>query len=159
MKPANPSDTDNQTLSALELAQRASATMHASDRAAHHNGIEILEVSPGQACLQMRIQDYMVNGLDVCHGGYIFLLGDTAMAHASNSHNQVALAASAAIDWLQPGQLGDYLTATASQQTLSGRTGIYYVEIRNQADQLIALLRGKTQQIRQQVVVDARHQP
>ncbi|MEM7404499.1 MAG: hydroxyphenylacetyl-CoA thioesterase PaaI [Pseudomonadota bacterium] len=129
------------------VARTASAAMHASDHAAQHLGIAIETVAPGFARLSMTVAPYMVNGLDVCHGGFVFVLADTAMAHASNSHNQMALAANASIDWLKPGYAGDVLTAEAREQTLSGRTGLYDVRITNGAGELIALFRGKTRQM------------
>ena len=148
-----PSDQPvTQNLSPTAAAALASAAMHVNDRCAQHNGIDVVEVRAGFAQVRMTVRDYMVNGLEVCHGGYIFVLADTAMAHASNSHNQVALAASASIDWLLPGRLGDQLTASAKEQALNGRTGIYAIEVRDQHDQLIALFRGRTQQRRDTIV-------
>ena len=134
-------------VSAAEAASRASATMHAQDAAAAALGIEIVAVAPGRAEVAFVVEPYMLNGHDICHGGYIFLLADTAMAHASNSHNRNAVASTAGIDWLRPGQRGEKLTARAEEQAMSGRTGIYDVRVTNDSDELIAVFRGKTRQV------------
>ncbi|MEZ5227400.1 MAG: hotdog fold thioesterase [Acidimicrobiales bacterium] len=63
----------------------AAHSMLAADAAAMSLGITIDEVSVGHAVLTMTVTAGMVNGLEVCHGGVIFTLADTAMAVASNA--------------------------------------------------------------------------
>ena len=133
-------------LSPQELAERAAAAMLANDRASRHIGIALEEVSPGAATLGMTVADHHLNGLDVCHGGYIFSLADTAMAFASNSYNTPALAQIAQVSFLAPARLGDRLTAIATEAARPGRTGVYDVEVRNQAGAQIALFRGHSEQ-------------
>jgi acyl-CoA thioesterase len=146
------STLDTKHLSAQDLASRASQAMHANDASAEALGIEILQVHPGRASVAFTVQPHMLNGHDICHGGYIFLLADSAMAHASNSHNRNAVASAAGIDWLRPAKRGARLVARAEEQTLSGRTGIYDVRITNDGDELIAIFRGKTRQIKGELV-------
>ncbi len=89
----------------------------------------------------------MVNGHDICHGGLIFALADTAFAFACNSYGDNALAASASIDFLAPGREGDVLTATAREVWRSGRSGIYESVVANQRNETIAIFRGRSQRI------------
>ena len=84
-----------ETVTPSEAAARASAAMHANDAAAQALGMEVTHVDTGAATVTCDVQPHMVNGHDICHGGYIFLLADTAMAHASNSHNINAVASAA----------------------------------------------------------------
>ena len=57
-------------------------------------GAELAEHnSPGQATLQMTVRPEYTNGHGICHGGYIFLLADTAFAYSCNSYNLRAVAA------------------------------------------------------------------
>ena len=97
------------------------------------------------------MEDHLVNGLEVCHGGYIFSLADTAMAFASNSANIPNLAQSAQITFLAPARLGDRLTAIATETARAGRNGIYDVAVRNQTGVLIAVFRGQTRAIKGEV--------
>lgn len=92
----------------------------------------------------MPVRSDMCNGFAIMHGGMTFLLADTAMAFASNSDNQVALAASAEIDWLAPVHAGDVLTATAERRWSNGRTTVWDIAVSNQAGDQVALFRGRT---------------
>jgi acyl-CoA thioesterase len=88
----------------------------------------------------------MVNGLDVCHGGLVFSLADTAMAFASNAWldtGQSAFAIHADIDWLRPARLGDTVVARATLTAQPGRTAVYDVNV-TIGDELIAVFRGRT---------------
>lgn len=98
-------------LSPLELAQESARIMWAEDTATRHVGMQLLEVAPGRARLCFTVRDEFTNGHGMCHGGYIFMLADSAFAFACNSHNQRAVAASAAIEFIAAAQRGDLLTA------------------------------------------------
>jgi acyl-CoA thioesterase len=139
-------------LSPDEVAARASTTMHAADSAAQFVGLQVQEVRRGFAKLALTVRPEMLNGHQICHGGYMFILADTALAHASNSYNQVAVAATASIEFLRPVHLDDTLTGIAEEQVLQGRNGIYDVRVTNQRDELVALFRGKTRLIRGKIV-------
>ena len=88
-------------------ASEVSAAMHREDRFAQHMGMTIEEVSLGTARLSMVIRDEMANGHDMGHGGSIFSLADTAMAHACNSYNCVAVAVSCSIEFIAAAKRGD----------------------------------------------------
>lgn len=138
-----------------DLAMRASRAMHADDHLAHHLGMHIEACSPGGARLSLRVEQHMVNGHDICHGGIIFSLADTALAHASNSYNQRAVAAGCSIEFMSPGKLGDTLTATATEQARAGRNGHYDVRVVNQNATLIALFKGRTRTVGGDIVPPA----
>lgn len=76
------------------------------------------------------------------------MLADSAFSYACNSHNKVAVASSCNIDFLRPAHQGDTLTATAVEQALIGRSGVYDVRVENNKGELVALFRGKSAQIR-----------
>lgn len=126
--------------------------MHARDHVAQEFGIELQEIGPGFARMAMRVGPKMLNGHGICHGGLIFTLADTAFAYACNSYNQIALAASCAIEFLAPGQVDDLLTATAQEQSLTGRSGIYDVTVTNSKNERIALMRGRSQRIKGEII-------
>lgn len=131
-----------------ERAQRSAEVLFASDHAARHLGIELKDIGPGRAQLQMRVLQNMLNGHASCHGGFLFTLGDAAFAFACNSFNQVAVASSASIEFLSPAYLDDLLTAEASMQYQGGRSGLYDVLISNERGERIALFRGRSQRLR-----------
>lgn len=117
-------------------------------------GIEPVAVAPGRARVRMRVRPEFVNAVGVCHGGYLFLLADTAFAFACNSHNQKAVAASAGIDFVAPALGGEILVAEASEQHRAGRSGVYDVRVTNEAGVLVALFRGRSATIKGQHLED-----
>jgi len=75
-------------LSSDDLARACADAMWKEDEASQGLGMEILEVKAGEAVLAMTIQPHMVNGHGIAHGGFIFLLADSAFAFACNSRNE-----------------------------------------------------------------------
>jgi acyl-CoA thioesterase len=129
------------TLSPDDLARACAEAMWKEDDASQGLGMEIVDVRCGQATLTMTVQPHMVNGQRLAHGGFIFLLADSAFAFACNSHNERAVAAQCDIAFIKPGRLGDTLVATAREISRNGRSGIYDVRV-SAGDQVIAEFRG-----------------
>jgi acyl-CoA thioesterase len=119
------------------------ATMFAADQASRGLGMELVELGEGRAVLQMRIARTMINGHDIAHGGYVFLLADSAFACACNSRGPVTVAAGAEISFLRAVREGDVLTATAAERVSYGRSGIYDVTVRR-GDEVVAEFRGRS---------------
>jgi acyl-CoA thioesterase len=120
--------------------------MFNDDRASRSLGMELVEVGDGRAVVRMRVTAEMVNGHAIAHGGYVFLLADTAFACACNSYGPVTVAASADITFVAPARAGDLLTAYAEERTRFGRSGIYDVSVRR-GDEVIAEFRGHSRAI------------
>jgi acyl-CoA thioesterase len=102
----------------------------------------------------MLVREDMVNGHNICHGGFVFTLADSAFAFCCNSYNLVTVAAGATIDFLAPAQIGDRLFATAKELWRSRRTGLYEIEVTNQGGSLVALFRGRSHQLKGNVLPD-----
>ena len=130
--------------SPVETAKLSAAAMYAADRASQLLGIEITDVGPGRATARMHVTDTMINGHDVAHGGYVFLLADTAFAFACNSYGRVSLAAAADIVFVAPARIGDDLVAEAVERVRFGRTGIYDVVVRRITGDVVAEFRGQS---------------
>jgi acyl-CoA thioesterase len=117
-----------------------------ADQASRRLGIEVLEAGDGRATAQMLVTNDMVNGHAIAHGGYVFLLADTAFACACNSRGPVTVAAGADITFVAPAREGDLLVATAEERTRYGRSGIYDITVRR-GDEVIAEFRGRSRTI------------
>ena len=133
------------------LAELAGRTMFERDPASRALGMQLAAVGPGYARMTMPVRADMINGHAICHGGYIFMLADSAFAFACNSHNQSTVAAGCSIEFLAPAREGDLLAAEAREQTLSGKSGVYDIRVVNQDGRVIALVRGKSHRIGGQV--------
>jgi len=124
--------------------------MFADDQASNALGIELVEAAEGHAVATMRITETMVNGHDIAHGGYVFLLADTTFACACNSHGPVTVASGAEISFVAAGKLGDHLIATATERTRYGRNGIYDVTVHRETPdgpEVVAEFRGRSRTI------------
>ncbi|MEU3661327.1 hydroxyphenylacetyl-CoA thioesterase PaaI [Streptomyces sp. NPDC032940] len=121
--------------------------MFAADEASRRLGIELLERGTGTAVVRMTVTPAMVNGHGIAHGGYVFLLADTAFACACNSHGPVTVAAGADIVFVAPAHEGDVLVATAEERTRYGRSGVYDVSVRR-GEEVVAEFRGRSRSVR-----------
>lgn len=119
------------------------AAMFEADAASRGLGMELLETGDGTAVVRMRVGPAMINGHGIAHGGYVFMLADTAFACASNSRGEVAVAASADISFIAPARAGDVLVATAAERVSYGRSGIYDVSVRR-GSEVVAEFRGRS---------------
>ena len=129
------------------LAELAGKTMYERDPASQALGMLLDEIRPGYARMSMRVRGDMLNGHATCHGGYIFMLADSAFAFACNSHNFNTVGAGCSIDYLSPGREGDVLVAEAVEQALQGKTGVYDIKVTNQDGRTVALFRGKSHRV------------
>lgn len=135
-----------------QLASRCAESMFERDWTAQALDMKIIEVREGYAKLSMVVRKDMSNGHAICHGGMIFTLADTAFAYSCNSYNKVTVAAGCNIEYAAPGKLGDNLIAEAKKVSLTGRSGIYDVTISNSEGDAIAFFRGKSRQIKGEVI-------
>ena len=134
------------------IAELVGAGMLAEDRASRGLGMKIEAMGPGYARMTMMVRSDMLNGFKICHGGFISTLADSAFAFACNSYNLTTVASGCAIDFLAPAHEGDMLTATAIEQSVTGRTGVYDIDVTNQRGERIALFRGKSYRIKGSVM-------
>ena len=131
-----------------QTAERVRDGMLAKDRTTRALGMRIIAVSPGGATLAMPVREDMLNGHDICHGGLIATLADSAFAFACNSYDELTVASSFSIDLIAPGRLGDVLTARCSEVSKAGRTGVYDTEVTNQRGERVAVFRGRSHTVK-----------
>lgn len=134
-------------LSADEIARRSAEAMWARDDASKWLGLSLDEVGPGRAVMSFTVEKHHTNGHDICHGGYIFTLADSAFAFACNSHNRIAVAQHNTISFVAPARRGDRLSAVAREIVLQGRSGICDVRVTDQDGKVIAEFRGASRTI------------
>ena len=125
-----------------KLAIKVVEKMLADDAFSQWLGMEVEDIKPGYAELQMRVRPEMVNGFNVAHGGVAFSLADSALAFASNSYGRVALAIENNISFVKKITAGDILTAKTEELSKGNRIAVYNVTVENQDGNQIALFRG-----------------
>ena len=136
-----------------QVAEATRDHMWKGDRASQGLGMTVVAISQGAATLTMTVRPDMLNGHDICHGGFITTLADSAFAFACNAYNEITVASGFDISIVAPAREGDVLTAVCTEQNKTARTGVYDVEVRNQAQQRIALFRGRSYTMKGKPVV------
>jgi acyl-CoA thioesterase len=140
-------------MSPKEVADAVGVGMYANDRASRALGMKVEAIAPGSATLTMIVRDDMLNGFDICHGGFITLLADSAFAFACNSRNALTVAAGLDVEFIASAHGGDVLTARASEAHLAGRNGVYDIDVTNQRGERIAMVRGRSHALKGREVV------
>jgi acyl-CoA thioesterase len=132
---------------AQRTAERACERLWSRDAASRGLGMAILAVGPGYARIAMTVRADMLNGHEICHGGYVFLLADSAFAFACNSYDRATVAAGGSVEFLAPARLGERLTATAREVERARRAGLYDIEVVGEGERRIALVRGRSYEL------------
>ena len=135
-----------------EVARRCADKMYSADAASKALGIVVDVQAAGHAVAKMAVRSDMINGFDVCHGGLIFTLADTAFAFACNGYDRLTFAAAADIEFLRPAKLGDELEAVAREDYRGSKTGLYTIEVRNQREEVVAMFRGRSASIEETIL-------
>lgn len=118
-------------------------------------GIKVLDISLGSCTCSMTVKRDMVNGFGILHGGVIFALADSALAFASNSHGRLSLALKVSISFIKRVRIGEILIATANEEYLGQKTGLYRIYIINEKEEKVAIFDGTVYRTsRQSVDID-----
>lgn len=123
-------------------AMRCAGAMWTADACARGLGVVLVEVAPGRAVVDLVLDERMANGHGTAHGGVLFTLADSAFALAANSRDRRTVAHEASIHFLKPAAIGTKLRAEATERTLSGRSGVFDVTVRDAAGEVVAEFRG-----------------
>ena len=157
MADATPVRTQTTMTDPQRLAEACAAAMFEKDHAARHLGMTVEAVGPGTATLAMTVDERMINGHAICHGGIIFTLADTAFAYACNAYNRTTVAQHCTVTFLSPAKLGNRLSAAAVERSRAGRNGIYDIRVTDQDGGLIAEFRGHSRSIQGTVIPEEGH--
>lgn len=105
-----------------EIARARVAELCEADRTFQEAGMEVVAVDETGVELQMVVREGMTNGAGVLHGGWIFLLADTAFAYTAATQAPGTLTTDADIRFHRPARLGDRITAVAQVVERVGAT-------------------------------------
>ncbi|HQF29802.1 MAG TPA: hotdog fold thioesterase [Bacteroidia bacterium] len=129
-------------MDAKSIAEKVVGKMFDNDWFSQWLGIERVLVEPGKCILRMKIRKEMLNGFAIAHGGITYSLADSALAFASNSHGRQSVSVETSISHTVALKEGDEITATAEEQSLTNKIGIYIITVRNTSGATVALFKG-----------------
>ena len=116
--------------------------MYNGDAFSQWLGIERIEDAPGRSVLRMTVRPEMTNGFNIAHGGITFSLADSALAFACNSQGKKSVSIECSINHIKQVNVGDVLTAVATESTKSIKLGVYHIVVTNQDGVEVALFKG-----------------
>jgi acyl-CoA thioesterase len=129
----------------VAFAQR----MWDDDVASRGLGMQVTALEQDHAVVRMPVRADMVNGHDICHGGFIFTLADSCFALACNSRGATTVASGADITFIAPARRDEVLVAEGRVRAAFGRSGLTDVTVTRESDgQLIAEFRGRSRSLR-----------
>ncbi|MFM9422791.1 MAG: hotdog fold thioesterase [Bacteroidota bacterium] len=126
----------------MTAAEQIVSEMMARDSMSQWMGIQVITISPGNCKLEMVVREPMLNGFRIAHGGVAYALADTALAFASNAHGIKCYSVETSISHVKTVELNDTLTTKVEEKSLSKRIGIYWIEVLNQRNEVVALFKG-----------------
>jgi acyl-CoA thioesterase len=104
--------------------------------------VEVISISQGSCTLKCIVNEEMLNGFEILHGGISYSLSDSALAFAANSYGQKCVSIETSISHTSPAKLQDELFIVCQELHRGKTIGIYQVEITNQLNKRISLFKG-----------------
>ena len=101
-------------------------------------GINKAMVTDDSLSVIMEVGAVHLNTQGFVHGGILFTLCDQAVGTYLVYKKREGVAMDGNIHYYRPAQKGETLTATAYERKSGKTTGVYFVELKNQDDKLIA---------------------
>ena len=105
-------------------------------------GIEIMEITKGNCTLACKVNESMLNGFEIVHGGISYSLSDSALAFAANSRGFKCVSIETSISHTRPAKLNDILTASCTELHRGKSIGIYHVTVSDQNNKTVSLFKG-----------------
>jgi len=105
-------------------------------------GVKIIELDKGKCTLTLSVNELMLNGFNISHGGIAYSLADSCLAFASNSHGFKSVTIDTSFSYLKKVNERDILTAFSKEELLSKRVAVYSINIVNQNDEKVAIMKG-----------------
>lgn len=135
-------ETDSMMEGPKKTASEIVDLMYNGDAFSQWLGIERIEDARGRSVLRMTVRPEMTNGFNIAHGGITFSLADSALAFACNSQGKKSVSIECSINHIIQVNVGDVLTAVATESTKSIKLGVYHIVVTNQNGVDVALFKG-----------------
>lgn len=116
--------------------------MYNNDPFSQRLGIKRIHDGAGISILELQVNNEMLNGFSIAHGGITYSLADSALAFAANAHGIKCVSIETSISHVQPVHENDILRTKVEEVSLNRKIGIYHITIFNQLDVEVAHFKG-----------------
>lgn len=104
--------------------------------------IDVLTLERGECSLSLKVNEEMLNGFHIAHGGIAYSLADTCLAFAANSNGHKAVTIDTSFSYFLKVCENDSLRAISNEENLNSKIGVYTIAVINQHDEKVALMKG-----------------
>jgi acyl-CoA thioesterase len=125
-------------LSPLEIVNK----MLNNDSMSQWLGIELVSVEKGNVTVKMTVRKEMTNGFKIAHGGITYSLSDSSLAFSANSYGIQAVSIETSISHLKPVHIGDVLTTSVEEISITKKISVYHIKVVNQHNNLVSAMKG-----------------
>ena len=94
--------------------------------------IYLTEVRPGYAKVEKTVSEDDLNPLGYAHGGLYFTMADNAAGSAAAAHGIIMVTSNGNYNYFRSAELGDHLTAEATEIKYGQTLAVYDVRVTNQ---------------------------
>ena len=101
-------------------------------------GIERALISDESFSVVMNVKAAHLNMQGTVHGGILYTLCDQAVGAYITYKKMKGVGMDGSIHYYRPAKEGDILTATAYERKSGKKVGVYFVELKNQDNKLLA---------------------
>ncbi|MCH5205026.1 MAG: PaaI family thioesterase [Oscillospiraceae bacterium] len=101
-------------------------------------GIEKAIADDNGFCVVMEVCDIHMNTQGTVHGGILYTLCDQAVGSYIAYKKRKAVGMDGSIKYYRPAFSGDVLTASVQERKTGKTIGVYFVELKNQDNKLLA---------------------
>lgn len=104
--------------------------------------INIIDLHEGYCKISLKINESMLNGFSIAHGGISYSLADSALAFAANSYGKKAVSIETSISHIKKVNNHDTLIAETNELNKTNKNGLYAITITNQENLAVAYFKG-----------------
>jgi len=108
----------------------------------NHFDLYLTELGPGEASMELEVQDFHINPRNIAHGAVAYAVLDTVMGMAIRTVNRNVVTLQSSMNHISVSKLGDQLFAKAVVVDYGKKIIIAESEAYNQKGDLIAISRG-----------------
>ncbi|MFC2947991.1 PaaI family thioesterase [Virgibacillus sediminis] len=110
-----------------------------NDRYAAYLGMEIIAFNAGEASVQLKAKEHMLNAHGTIHGGLLYTMADFAFALACNSYGRTSVGLSTTTNFMKSATEGDTIIAKASEVRRNNRIGFYRIVIETEKEAIASI--------------------
>ena len=126
----------------MTRARKVVTKMLANDEFSKWLKINLIEIKPGYCKLSIYVNESMLNGFKIAHGGICFSISDSALAFAANAYGIICYTIETNLIYHKKVLLEDLLTVEAKELHRTEKKAHYEVTVYNIEGEMVSVMKG-----------------